>query len=120
MNNFYLNVLVLAQVTSWRNIKLKHLLDLFDNYISGCADYKTANLLLSYNPLLSIALTADLLTQIGKAKKSYQDRCTTMKDDLLALGKCYNEKITDDSFYKELITDTDFNGRTVLKIICDG
>ena len=71
MNNFYLNVLVLAQVTSWRNIKLKHLLDLFDNYIDGCADYKTANLLLSYNPLLSIALTADLLTQIGKAKKSY-------------------------------------------------
>ena len=43
-----------------------------------------------------------------------------MKDDLLALGKCYNEKISDDSFYKELITDTDFNGRTVLKIICDG
>ena len=43
-----------------------------------------------------------------------------MKDDLLALGKCYNEKINDDSFYKELITDTDFNGRTVLKIICDG
>lgn len=43
-----------------------------------------------------------------------------MKEELLSLGKYYNEKITDDSYYRQLIMDTDFNGRTVLKIICDG
>ena len=120
MHNFYLNVLVLAQVTSWRNGQLARLLDLFGNYIDGCSDYKNAKLLLSYNPLLSIALTSDLLTQIAKAKKRYQDRCNSMKEELLTLGQVYNDKITTDAYYKSLIMDVDFNGRSVLKIICEG
>ena len=42
-----------------------------------------------------------------------------MKDELLTLGQYFNEKIEDETYYEELIMDTDFNGRTVLKIICD-
>ena len=41
-----------------------------------------------------------------------------MKDQLLDLGKIYNEKIGDDRYYETLIMDTDFRGRTVLSIIC--
>ena len=66
---------------------------------------------------MSIALTADLLTNIARRKR-FADYCVGMKGQLLALGKIYNEKIEDEDYYETLIMDTDFSGRTVLSIIC--
>lgn len=40
-----------------------------------------------------------------------------MKDDLLELGKVYNSKIDDEESFEALLMDTDFENRTVLKII---
>ena len=40
-----------------------------------------------------------------------------IKNALLELGKMYTTKISDENFYGNLINDTDFNGRTALKII---
>ena len=67
--------------------------------------------------MMSIALTADLLTNIARRKR-FADECFSMKEQLLSLGKIYNEKIDDDVYYESLIMDTDFRGRTVLSIIC--
>ena len=39
-------------------------------------------------------------------------------ESLLELGEIYSSKVEDEDHYKELINDTDFNGRTVLNIIC--
>lgn len=68
--------------------------------------------------MMSIALTADLLTKIAESRKIFKDQCLGMLDDLLNLGKVYNAKIEDEVYYESLIMDKDFNGRTVLKIIC--
>jgi hypothetical protein len=40
-----------------------------------------------------------------------------LKDDLLELGKVYNSKIDDEEGFESLLMDTDFENRTVLKII---
>ena len=75
-------------------------------------------MLLSYNPLMTIALTCDLLVKIGEAKKMFRDRCTEMLDDLLSLGEIYSGKVDEIEEYKSLVDDLDFNGRSVLNIIC--
>lgn len=41
-----------------------------------------------------------------------------MLDVLLSLGEIYSSKIDDEEYYKDLIKDKDFNGRSVLNIIC--
>ena len=105
MNNFYLNVLVLSQVTTWKNTELEALIDLFENYIDMGLDYKDNRLLLSYNPLMSIALTADILTQIGKSKKRFEDKTSSMIEELLTLGNYYSAKIPDSEYYEDLILD---------------
>jgi hypothetical protein len=60
--NNILNVLMLAEVTLWKNKFIGELIDKFDNFLEP---YEDNRLLLSYNPMMSIALTADLLTKIA-------------------------------------------------------
>lgn len=57
--NYILNVLLLSDVTLWKIKYLKELITMLENF-SG-EKYDTNRLLLSYNPMMSIALTADLL-----------------------------------------------------------
>jgi len=45
------------------------------------------------------------------------NECTQLKGKLLELGKIYNDNIEDESYYTDLIMDTDFSNRSVLKII---
>ena len=110
--NFILNVLLLTDITLWKTHYLEELIEIFEEYLEG------NQLLLSYNPLMSIALTCDLLTKIGKSRKMFHDRCNDMLEVLLSLGEIYSSKIDDEDQYKALINDKDFNGRSVLNIIC--
>lgn len=67
---------------------------------------------------MSIALTCDLVVKIGKSRKIFSDRCNEMVDTLLSLGSIYSSKIDDEEYYESLLKETDFNGRSVLNIIC--
>jgi len=58
--NYILNILLLIGIDNWKNNKLKALIDMFDNFT--CEDYLENRLILSYNPLMSIALTSEILT----------------------------------------------------------
>ena len=88
------------------------MLDFFEGYTED------DSLLFSSNPLMSIALTCDLLIAIGKERKMFKDRCGEMTESLLELGEMYSSKVDDEIHYKNLINDKDFNGRSVLNIIC--
>ena len=57
--NFILNVLLLTDIAIWKPVFLEKLMETFDEFAGG------TQLLLSYNPLMSIALTCDLLIKIG-------------------------------------------------------
>jgi hypothetical protein len=115
--NYILNVLLESDVTLWRNKFLELLVAKFENF---CGEqYDQNRLLLSYNPIMSIALSADLLMRIANKRRRFADECMNLKNSILDLGKVYNEKIEDESYYRELILDKDFRGRTVLSIICN-
>ena len=61
--NFILNVFLQTDISLWRPCYLGKLLDLFDTYETG------TQLLLSYNPLMSLVLTCDLVVKIGQSRK---------------------------------------------------
>ena len=79
--------------------------------------YDENRLLLSYNPMQAIALSAEILDAIAKSRKRFENQCMNLKDDLLDLGKYYNSKIDDEVTFSSLVFDCDFENRSVLKII---
>lgn len=115
--NYILNILLLIGIDVWKNKSLKKLIDMFENFT--CEDYLENRLILSYNPLMSIALTAEILTSIANTRKRFRDKCNDMLENLLSLGKMYAGKIEDEDLYRDLISDTDFSGRSVLFIVCE-
>ena len=112
--NFILNVILLTDISGWKPNLLEELLSIFETY----NEEESKVLLLSYNPLMTIALTCDLLVKIGEAKKMFRDQCTEMLEDLLSLGEIYSGKVEELDEYKNLVDDLDFNRRSVLNIIC--
>lgn len=74
---------------------------MFENFASE--PFETNRLLLSYNPMMSIALSSDLLTKIGNKRRRFNDDCLNLKQRILDLGKVFNGKIDDEEYYKSLI-----------------
>jgi len=110
-----LNVLSLIDVTIWKNKQLKQLIDLFKDFVED--DFSKNRLVLSYNPIMSIAMTCELLTHIARNRMRFENECKKIKHEILQLGLTYNVKIQDERFFESLILDTDFMGRTILKLI---
>jgi len=63
---------------------------------------------MSHNPIMSIALSAELLMNIASSRKRFENECNLLKADLLELGKIYISKIADEKYFKGLIMDVDF------------
>jgi hypothetical protein len=61
--NFILNILHLTGFDLWKNKDLAKLLEMFENFTVD--DYLENRLILSYNPLMSITLTAEILSLIA-------------------------------------------------------
>ena len=115
--NYYLNILTSIDISMWRTNQIKELIEVLETYKDE--NHEKNQLMLSYNPLMTIALACESLTQIAKNRKKLENQATRAKEDLLALGKTYSAQIDDEDYYEELITDTDFKGRSLLKIITD-
>lgn len=115
--NYLLNILTLVDLSIWKNQHLKELIEVLDEYESNTLEQNM--LLLSYNPIMSICLAAEILTKIGISRRKLENECKRIKSALLSLGRMYSSKIEDEDYYEKLISDVDFKGRTVLKIICE-
>jgi len=115
--NYYLNILTSIDIAMWRTQKIKELIEILESYKSE--SHESNQLMLSYNPLMTIALACETLTQIAKNRKKLENQAVRAKNDLLQLGQMFSSKIEDEDYYEELITDTDFRGRSLLKIITD-
>jgi hypothetical protein len=110
-----MNILSLVDVSVWKNKHLKDLVEIINDYVEE--NYDKNRLLLSPNPLMSIALAAELLTKIAQSRRKFENECKKIQECLLQLGRMYSAKIEDEKFYESLIMGTDFKSRTVLKII---
>lgn len=115
--NYLLNILTFVDLSIWKNQQLKELIEVLDEYESNPLDEN--RLLLSYNPIMSICLAAEILTNIAYSRRKLENECKRIKASLLSLGRMYSSKIDDENYYEELISDVDFKGRTGLKIICE-
>ena len=115
---FLLNILILTDVSLWKNYQLMDLIEMFRNFTEETS-LEENRLLLTHNPLMSIALSCELLIIIANSRKRFDNECNGLKDDLLELGKIYNSKIDDEEYFAGLIMDVDFQNRSVLKIITD-
>ena len=91
--NFLLNVFHLTDISQWRPPFIEELLGIFEEkYLEG------DQLLLSYNPLMSIALTCDLVVKIGQSRKMFRDVCDEQLETLLKLGEIYSSRIEEDEY----------------------
>lgn len=113
--NFLMNILSLIDISVWKNKHLKDLIEIINDYVDE--NYDKNRLLLSPNPLMSIALAAELLNKIGDARRKFENECVKIKNQLLALGKMYSRKIEDEKYFESLIMGIDFKKRTVIKTI---
>lgn len=101
-----MNVLTLIDISVWKNKHMKDLIDVINDYVEE--NYDKNRLLLSPNPLLSIALASELLTNIGKNRRKFENECQRIQASLLKLGRMYSAKIEDEKYYETLIMDKDF------------
>lgn len=115
--NFLMNVLTLMDISVWKNKQMKDLIGILQDYAED--NYDKNRLLLSPNPLMSIALAAELLINIGMIRRKFENECQRIQSRLLELGRMYSAKIEDEKYYEKLIMDKDFSGRTVIKIITE-
>lgn len=113
--NFLMNILSLIDISVWKNKHLKELIEIISDYVEE--NYDKNRLLLSPNPLMSIALAAELLQKIANSRRKFENECVKVRNQLLELGKMYSRKIEDERYYESLIMGVDFRGRTVLKTI---
>jgi hypothetical protein len=104
--NFLLQTMLLTEVSLWKNSQIEELIGIFERFSGD--KYDVNRLLLSYNPLMSITLSAELLTTIAKTRKRFENECEALKESLLYLGKVYNSKIDNEDYFESLIMDTDF------------
>jgi hypothetical protein len=105
----------LIDIGVWKNKHLKEILDCIKGYLDDPFDKN--RLLLSSNPLLSIALAAEILGKIAESRKKFENECFKIKEDLLKMGKMYSSKIDDQRYYEKLVMSTDYKNRSVIKTI---
>ena len=96
--NFLLNVLMLIDISIWRNKQLKELIDIIKDYIEE--SYDKNRLLLASNPIMAIALTAEILVYISDQRKKFENECNKVMNQLLELGKIFSSKIEDEKYYE--------------------
>ena len=71
--NFMMNVLTLIDISVWKNKQIDRLIGIVNDYVE---ETEKNRLLLSPNPLMSIALACELLDTIGKNRRKFENECS--------------------------------------------
>ena len=110
-----LNILPLIDISVWKAKHFKGLIDIIAAFSEET--FNKNNLMLTSNPIMSIALAADLLDTIGEKCKKLENESIRVRNEILELGRLYTSKIEDEEFYEKLLMQEDFQGRSLIKII---
>ena len=97
-----MNILTLIDISVWKNKHLKELIEIINDYVEE--NYDKNRLLLSANPLMTIALAAEILNNVGESRRKFENECHKVRNSLLDLGKMFSSKIEDERYYEKLIT----------------
>lgn len=103
---FVLKIFPLLDISIWKAKHLKGFIDIIAAFTEDTYDQN--NLMLTSNAIMTIALAADLLDNIGEKCKKLENECIRVKNDILELGRLFTSKIDDEEFYKKLLMVEDF------------
>lgn len=96
--NFLMNILILIDISVWKNKHMKELIDIFNQFVEDSNEKN--NLLLSPNPIMTICLACEILIMIINERKKFDNECSRVIMQLLELGKMYSNKIENENFYE--------------------
>ena len=82
--NFVLNILSIVDISVWKNKRLETLIEIINDYF--LEDYNQNRLLLSPNPLMSIALACEIIKKISDARRKFESECYEIMQKMLKLG----------------------------------
>ena len=68
-----MNILSLIDISVWKNKHLKDLVEIINDYVEE--NYDKNRLLLSPNPIMSIALASELLNTIANSRRKFENEC---------------------------------------------
>ena len=91
---FVLNIFPLIDISVWKAKHFKGLIEIVVEFSENT--YDKNNLMLTSNPIMSIALAADLLDTIGEKCKKLENECARIRNEILELGRLYTSKIDDE------------------------
>lgn len=89
-----LNVLLFSDFTRWEQINLRALLEMIKEIVTE--EHEQNRILLSYNPILTIALGSEYLNKISDVKNIFRHECNIVKSQLMQLGENIIENLEDD------------------------
>lgn len=75
-------------------------------------------ILILYNPILSLAISSEILEKIGNASGVFKRTARELSESLQNIGLKIALQLSEDLIEK-VYMDTDFQGRTLLRIIVD-
>ena len=90
-----LNVLLYSDFSRWETTKLKSLLDMLSEIV--VEEHEQNRILLSYNPIMLIALGCEFLDKVSIYKNIFKHQCNIVKNKLLLLGENIIENIEDEN-----------------------
>jgi len=73
-----LNVLLFSDFTRWEQINLRALLEMLEEI--AIEEHEQNRILLSYNPILAIALSGEFLNKIAENKNIFRHKCTIVRN----------------------------------------
>ena len=76
--NFLMNILTLIDISVWKNKHLKDLIEIINDYVEE--NYDKNRLLLSANPLMTIALAAEILNNVGESRRKFENECHKVRN----------------------------------------
>ena len=79
--NFLMNILMLIDISVWKNKHLKDLLEVLNDYVEE--NYDKNRLLLSPNPLMSIALAGEIVANVARYRRKFENECVKIQNCLL-------------------------------------
>lgn len=76
--SFLLNIVILIDISVWKNKHLKELVEIINDYVEE--NYDKNRLLLSPNPLMSIALAAEILNKVANSRRKFENECNKIQN----------------------------------------
>lgn len=113
---YIINIMLYVDFENWPNEHFGKIVEIFDQVVK--AEWESNLLLLMVNPILALSIMSEILCKIGKISKVYKRTANEIALSFQKIGLKISLQLNEELIEK-MYLDTDFQGRTLLRIIVD-